>query len=174
MFKNHRSFFLFITFFFVNLLSFPASCQDFSQIADKVFRGVVIVIGKGPGTHSFGSGFFVTSGGKILTSYSVIEGMDSFSVKFKDNNMYPAELVACDKERVLALLKATLSMKAFSVLPLTATTPEVGTQILAVGAPDGREYNAFDGLVVGMRKLGQTIYLETTCPLSRGSMSSPF
>jgi S1-C subfamily serine protease len=143
--------------------------EDISNVVENVLRGVVVVIGKGPSRQSFGSGFFVSSNGDVLTNFHVVEGMNSIFVKNHDKKVYPAEVKAFDKEKDMAVLSTNLPKKSFSVLPLAKKTPKIGTAVLAIGAPEGLEQSVSDGLVSRLRKFGNVDYLQISCPISRGS-----
>ena len=147
--------------------------EDISNVVENVLRGVVVVIGKGPSRQSFGSGFFVSSNGDVLTNFHVVEGMNSIFVKNHDKKVYPAEVKAFDKEKDMAVLSTNLPKKSFSVLPLAKKTPKIGTAVLAIGAPEGLEQSVSDGLVSRLRKFGNVDYLQISCPISRGSSGGP-
>jgi len=81
--------------------------ESFAKIAEEVNKKLVKVYGAGgiKGLHSYGSGFFVSADGYILTANSHI--LDSVDVRVHtyDGTRYHAKVVAIEPELDVALLK---------------------------------------------------------------------
>jgi hypothetical protein len=118
-----------------------------------------------------GSGFVVSSDGKVITNYHVIQGASSAIIKFPNGAFYGIEgVLALDKDRDLALLKA--SGKDFSFLALGSSgSTQVGDEVIAIGNPLSLEATVSNGIVSAMReiKARNLKIIQTTAPISPGS-----
>ena len=56
---------------------------------------------------SSGSGFFISSGGEILTNFHVVEDADRIEIELEDETRYQVEVVGRDPETDLALLRVS-------------------------------------------------------------------
>jgi len=134
---------------------------------------VLIVVRDATGKEiAQGSGFVVTTDGKIVTNYHVIEGGESAVVKFSSGAFFEvAGVLAVDSSRDLALLQAT--GQDFSPLPLgDSDRVQVGEQVVAIGSPLALEATVSNGIISAIR--GSTLdasltLLQTTAPVSPGS-----
>ncbi len=84
---------------------------------------------------SFGSGFFVTDKGHIITNYHVVN--DSNNIKFLYNDEeVDAKLVASDHQLDLALLKSKIKNKSY--IKFSNKSPQKAQNILVAGFPFGK------------------------------------
>jgi S1-C subfamily serine protease len=89
-----------------------SSQRAISDIAHDSVKSVVTVVtydatGR---TLGLGSGFFVSTDGKVVTNYHVIDGAGSAIVKLADGGIYVVEgIVGADKEKDIAVLKLRAS-----------------------------------------------------------------
>jgi S1-C subfamily serine protease len=121
---------------------------------------------------SSGSGFFVHSGGLVVTNMHVISrGHDAIVRRGKDFAQSVLGVVAFDQGKDLAILAVPHSDSP--TLKLTARSPSVGTPVFAIGNPIGMENTISDGLVSGYRTIGGLSVIQTTAPISRGSSGGP-
>lgn len=84
---------------------------------------------------SFGTGFFVSNDGHMVTNFHVIENATNIAVKYKDTFL-PASVVTFDETNDLAVLKVEAPAD-ISYLPVAAghsVTP--GQEVFTVGFPD--------------------------------------
>lgn len=171
---KNKSFFIFIVILCTTLkVGVLLGAQDVSALIQKALPAVVVVYGQNDTAGSYGSGFFVTTNGDVVTNYHVIEGMNLFFVKSDKGNIYPAQVRAYDKERDIALLATRVPSSEYKVLPLASKIPAIGTAAYAIGAPEGLEKSVSDGLVSQIRKIRDTRYLQVSCPISHGSSGGP-
>ena len=122
----------------------------------------------------FGSGFFVSQEGLIVTNYHVIRGAIFASVVRSDNStLFVEGLLASDPKADLALLKVTGS--GFPVLPVgDVEPPKIGTKVFAIGNPEGFTNSLSEGLISGVREWGEGVSaVQTTAPISHGSSGGP-
>ena len=89
-----------------------------------------------------GTGFFISPDGLLLTAYHVVDptpnfpGEATFRATGPDGKHYALELVGFDAYRDLALLQAD-GAENVPYLPLTADTPAVGSEVVAIGNSRG-------------------------------------
>jgi len=147
--------------------------KDIPSIAREALKSVVIVETKdGLGKPLLqGSGFIVSSDGKVVTNYHVIQGATSGEIRFADGASYSVEgLVACNPERDLAVLKIKTTSNEFRFLSLgDSDRVEVGEQVVAVGSPLGLEATVSPGFISGVREVNGLKLLQTTAPISPGN-----
>jgi trypsin-like peptidase len=158
----------------------PQSSQqtsgDVSEIVKSSIDAVVlIVVNDASGKPTLeGSGFLVSSDGRIVTNHHVIAGATSATVKLNNGAFFPVEgLIADDPEHDLAVIKVNgknlphLSLHASDNLAL-------GQHVLAIGSPLGLENSVSDGIISGFRKDEKGVnWIQTTAPASHGNSGGP-
>jgi len=121
-----------------------------------------------------GSGFLVSSDGRIVTNHHVIASASSASVKLNNGAFFPVEgIIADDPEHDLALIK--VPGKNLPYLSLEdSDSLSVGQHVLAIGSPLGLENSVSDGIVSGFRKDADgKNWIQTTAPASHGNSGGP-
>lgn len=113
---------------------------------------------KEPGTlQGYGSGFFVTDNGLLITNHHVVEKADYVTVQDQfTRKIYRAEILALDKHNDLAVLKINAATKA---LPLgSGASVRKGDEVIALGYPaiqvQGMEQKATFGRVNSLTGMG--------------------
>jgi S1-C subfamily serine protease len=147
--------------------------KDIPSIAREALKCVVTVetkdtLGK---SLSQGSGFLVSSDGKVVTNYHVIQGASSGTVRFADGAFYVVDgLAASNPERDLVVLKIKTTSNEFRFLSLgDSDRVEVGEQVVAIGSPLGLEETVSPGFISGVREENGLKLLQTTAPISPGN-----
>ncbi len=155
----------------------PPPRKDIPSIAKAANGSIVsIVMSDDKGKPiAQGTGFVVTKDGLIVTNYHVIADGSSAVAKLPDGAIYVLEgVLACDKARDVALVKAT--GKSFRTLLLgNSDRVEVGQEVIAIGNPLSLESTVSNGIVSGIRtadELGGK-FLQVTAPISPGSSGGP-
>lgn len=92
--------------------------------------GSVVSIRIGQG---HGSGFFIGKDGYLLTNQHVVGAANTVQVKMSNGLELPATVVASNRERDVALLKAQISFPRPPSLQLNL--PNVATDVYAIGSP---------------------------------------
>lgn len=136
---------------------------DYAALTERVMPSILRI---NTDTGKFGSGFFVSNRGDILTNYHVIEGGhwiiaspykgDPFYVLVKDT----------DKSRDMALLVMSEPM-ATPFLPIKDSLPRQGEAVMAVGNPKGLDRTVSNGIVSAFRD--DDTLVQFTAPISPGS-----
>jgi serine protease Do len=155
----------------------PAAVRIESRCANPLFGSSPIDVG---------SGFFVSAGGELLTAYHVIRrqapappsrcGLQYVAVD-SGGAVHPLELVSFDAYLDLALLRARVS-RPVPYLPLAATVPAAGTEVVAIGNSRGEFLADRAGSVsrVGVRSVRPEFAsgtVELTAALAPGDSGGP-
>ena len=134
----------------------------------------LIVLDKSGKPLKLGTGFFISSDGKLVTNAHVIEGADSASAKLENGATYSIRGVlkaAPDKDLVLLQADAKdVPSLAISRDPM----PDVGSRVAVIGNPLGLEGTVSEGIISGHRDAKKDDqWLQMTAPVSPGSSGSP-
>ena len=127
---------------------------------------------------SQGSGFVVTSDGKILTNNHVIDGSDKITVIFSDGKEFPAKVIGRDPNTDIALLQIE-SSEPFPYLTLADSDQlEVGEWVIACGNLLGFQTSITVGVVSakGRNELDLVPieeYIQTDAAINRGNSGGP-
>jgi hypothetical protein len=152
----------------------PAHAQDTEQVVKKCSDAVVLIFVSDSGKDtSLGSGFIVSTDGKIVTNYHVIRNAEKALVKLTNGAFFPVESVlASDPVKDLAIIKVT--GRNLPVLKVAdSDTVQVGERVVAIGSPLGLESTVSDGIVSALRKEEGASWLQTTAPVSPGNSGGP-
>lgn len=84
----------------------------------------------------------------------------------------PVKVLRIDKVNDLALLSVEIDLTSKPLLLSTASISP-GEQIFAIGNPAGLEKSISQGIVSGLRKIGERNLLQITSPISHGSSGGP-
>jgi Flp pilus assembly protein TadD len=127
----------------------------------------------------FGSGFFVSRGGELLTNHHVIEGASSARIRTFDGHTWPLRVIlADDKDSDLARLVAFMG-EPVPFLAMASQAPQVGDRVLVIGSPMGLDETVTDGIVsaIPSEREGQSdlepATLQVTAAISEGSSGGP-
>ena len=126
--------------------------------------------------HAYGTAFFVTTSGYMLTNHHVVEGADKITVTLNDRTELDATLVGSDERSDVAVLK--VSGKQFPALPIGDSNGlKVGEPVLAIGSPFGFDYSASAGIVSAKsRNFSRDTsvpFIQTDVALNPGNSGGP-
>ncbi|HXI83896.1 MAG TPA: trypsin-like peptidase domain-containing protein [Verrucomicrobiae bacterium] len=149
---------------------------DLKALAKKARPAVMLlVVSDADGKEiATGTGFLVSSDGKLITNHHVIEGAASAVAKAENGGLFPVEgVLADDSKDDLVLLK--LKGRDLPFLPLGSSDKiEVGSRIAVIGSPLGLEGTLSEGIVSAVRELmGDARIVQITAAISPGSSGSP-
>lgn len=174
---------LFLTAGFVTLAAMnprPLNSQteaiDLKALAKKARPAVLLlVVSDRTATEiATGTGFIVSSDGKLLTNHHVIENAASVLAKAENGALFAVEgLLADDPTNDLVVLK--LAARDLPFLPLNAKDKvDVGTRVAVIGSPLGLEGSLSEGIISALRDFaGAPKMLQMTAAISPGSSGSP-
>jgi putative serine protease PepD len=135
----------------------------------------------GEGTAT-GSGFVVSSDGKIITNEHVVEGATSVTVKLgTDGKEQTAQVIGADASKDLALLKVDAGSTKLHALSFgDSSNLQVGDNVYAIGNPYGLDHTLTSGIVSALNRdiqapSGATIpgAIQTDAALNPGNSGGP-
>lgn len=125
--------------------------------------------------HGFGTGFFITKDGYILTNHHVVEGAQTITVTLHDRTEMDAVLVGSDEASDIAVLK--VKGEQFPALTMSRRELRVGEPVLAIGSPFGFDYSASAGIVSAksrnMTPDAAVPFIQTDVALNPGNSGGP-
>ncbi len=126
--------------------------------------------------HAYGTAFFVTSDGYMLTNHHVVEGADKITVTLNDRTELDATLVGSDERSDVAVLK--VAGNKFPALPIgDSVSLKVGEPVLAIGSPFGFDYSASAGIVSAKSRSfsreTSVPFIQTDVALNPGNSGGP-
>ena len=111
--------------------------------------------GSGGQASGTGSGFFVSSGGDIITNNHVVEGASEITIRLHGSKQtYKAKGVARAPDFDLALIRAE-GVPAQDINPLPLGDSErldVGLKAIAMGAPFGLDFSVSEGIISSLER----------------------
>jgi S1-C subfamily serine protease len=125
------------------------SVEDIAKKGNSVVY-VEVYDQSGKATAS-GSGFVISSDGKIVTNYHVINGAYSAKVTLNDGTKYDVQGVyGYDKTADIAILKVGASNLS-SVTLADSSTVQLGQSVVAIGSPEGLQNTVSTGIISSIR-----------------------
>lgn len=126
--------------------------------------------------YGYGTGFFISSDGYLLTNHHVVEGADSITITLNDRTEFDAVLVGSDEASDVAVLK--VKGNHFPALPIAkGDNLKVGEPVLAIGSPFGFDYSASAGIVSAksrtMSSEASVPFIQTDVALNPGNSGGP-
>ncbi|MFC4455080.1 S1C family serine protease [Deinococcus sonorensis] len=129
------------------------------------------------GSGGLGSGFFISSGGLLLTAYHVVDGAKTILVRTVSNQTFSARVVGFDNAADVALLQIG-TRGTVPYLNLAPGSPQVGESVLAVGNSGGDFLQPRRGRLLRLgAQAGRVDFpqrtLEMNAPLAPGDSGGP-
>ncbi len=129
-------------------------------------------------TEGQGSGFIVTSDGKIVTNFHVIEGGDKITVGFANGEEFPAKIIGTDHETDIAVIQIQAERTFDYVGFYHGADVRIGDWVLAIGNPFGIGQSSSVGIISAtLRKRvdsGSYVdYMQTDATVNRGNSGGP-
>lgn len=132
---------------------------------------------RAPAEHSsYGTAFFVSKDGYLLTNHHVIEGARKVTITLSDRRELDVEIVGSDERTDVAVLR----VKGTSFPPLKFGNSEqvkVGEPVLAIGSPFGFDYSASAGIVSAtsrtMSRENAVPFIQSDVALNPGNSGGP-
>jgi serine protease Do len=147
---------------------------DWSPLVEKVMPAVVTIVSTDARDIVQGSGFIISSDGKIVTNFHVVAGKPNILARRSDGSFLVIKSVlASDKANDLAILQAEGRNLPF--VPLgDSDGVKVGEAVCVIGSPMLLEGTVSAGIISAVRELrGGRKLLQITAPISEGSSGSP-
>ncbi len=128
------------------------------------------------GRKAIGTGFIVSSDGRIVTNLHVIRGSAKILVRLLDGTRTQvASVRGVDPKRDLAVIQVTLDRKLPTLSLGDSDKISAGDRVIAIGNPLGvLDYTVSDGLISSVRLLSPELtVLQISAPISQGSSGGP-
>jgi len=149
---------------------------DSAQITKKISPGVVLIRGTSSSGEILGTGFIISSDGKIATNLHVVESLKNGGVQLASGEKFDSFVIlAFDSRKDIAIIK----IPGFD-LPTVAlgnsNNVQVGEPVLAVGSPLGLQGTVTTGVVSSLRDDpigGGFKVLQTDASVNPGNSGGP-
>jgi len=123
----------------------------------------------------WGSGFFISEDGYILTNNHVVENAEEITVTLNDEREFKAKVIGTDPEIDIALIK--IEGKGFPKAELgNSDNLKVGQWVVAIGNPLGYDHSVTAGIVSAKgRRLGTGVqsFIQTDAAINFGNSGGP-
>ena len=138
---------------FCQAFSFSGFCQSFDSaaITQKISAAVVLVTGVTDDGKVLGSGFVLSSDGKIATNLHVIRDYRSGGVQLPSGDKFDSfSVLAFDERKDIAIIKiAGFDLPTVSLG--NSNSIQVGEPVLTMGSPLGLQGSVTTGVISSMR-----------------------
>jgi Trypsin-like peptidase domain/Tetratricopeptide repeat len=162
-------------FLFWGTVSLFAEELDSAQVEQQARPAVVLLIvsdanGK---PYAIGTGFFVSSDGKIVTNRHVIEGASSAVAKTENGTIYPVKgILGIHRKADIALLQSVAHDVPFIEIVPADYTP-LGSSVMVIGNPRGEEGKITVGQLTTRGDWHNAEKMVVTALVAPGSSGSP-
>jgi S1-C subfamily serine protease len=133
------------------------------------FLNCVVVVRSSRG---IGTGFFITSDGYLVTNAHVVENDPSVSIKLRTGRTILGNIMGINKDRDLALIKVDGTHYSWLTLG-SIQDAGVGSDVLAVGTPEGLDWSVSKGIVSALRSAGGINLIQTDAAINLGNSGGP-
>ena len=173
----------------LSLSNYEAVFQNtVKEASGKVFPALVYIkviqttmaSGRSSSASSSGSGVLISSDGEIVTNNHVIDKAQSIRCLLNDGRAFDAELIGCDKDTDLALIKLKLpeNTPPLPVAEFAGKAVEEGDFVMALGAPWGLNRSVSIGIISCANRYlaGHSLYslwYQTDAAISPGNSGGP-
>ena len=135
---------------------------------DDYFKAVVTV----RSLEAFGSGFFISPDGLIISNYHVIKNDKSPAIRTFDGRNHFGKLISFDIAKDIALIKIDVRNNTYIELRGIGMQ-KVGSEVIAIGAPMALDYTVSKGIISAKRQLEGYEYIQTDAAINSGSSGGP-
>jgi hypothetical protein len=144
------------------------SIKDISKKQDALV--LLEVYDKNKNLIGTGSGFIISSSGKVITNYHVIHSGYSVTAVTSDNKKYEvSKVLNYDVDQDIAILQLRTATTLPTVKLGDSSKIDVGDGVVAIGSPLGLQNTVSNGIVSSVRTFEDYSYIQTSAPISPGS-----
>lgn len=164
---------------FIEVTAKAQPAQFNSQMPEGMqrFFGDQMPRGEAPERQGLGSGFIISSDGKIVTNHHVVEGAETVTVKLADGRSFEATVVGTDPSTDIAVLKIEADVDLPAVSFGTSETMRVGDEVVAVGNPFGLGGTVTSGIISAKSRNINAgpldDFIQTDAAINRGNSGGP-
>ena len=136
------------------------------------YVGEIVTYDKSGSALSLGTGFLISSDGKFVTNYHVIEGAHSAILTIDDVAYDVTSVLAYDANVDLAVLRIDAEGLPFATL--CASTPLVGETVYAIGSSQGMTNTYSQGIVTYARRVVDGVaHVQHDASITHGNSGGP-
>lgn len=140
-----------------------------SSSAYNAYFDAIVIVKTGNG---FGSGFFITKTGYLITNEHVVGDSKKVRLELLDKPSLVAYVVEVNKEKDLALLKTEGSN--FPCLEVEDTNEvQTGDDVIAIGTPKGLSWTVTKGIISAVREEHGISVIQTDVAINPGNSGGP-
>ena len=145
------------------------------KLLDKQKKSETISKDENPSTNSFGTGFFVSNKGHIITNFHVVRNSNNIKFLYNDDEV-DAKLIESDQQLDLALLKSKVENKNY--IKFSNKSPQKAQNILVAGFPFGKaisnDLKITGGIINSLKGGGNdTTRLQIDATINPGNSGGP-
>jgi serine protease Do len=141
------------------------------EIVKQAMPAIVVV----STSEGWGSGFFVSRNGVVVTNAHVVRGHLSATIVTSSGKSMESSQIYVDQDRDLALIK--LPDGDYPFLKISHYLPNVGADVLAIGSPGVGSTIMTDtvtkGIVSGVRDFKDGTWIQTDAAINHGNSGGP-
>jgi hypothetical protein len=148
---------------------------DYSQVAARVGKSVVFIKGATDAGEVSGSGFIVSTDGKIATNLHVVREMKSGGVQLANGEIFDSfTILGFDERRDLAIIKIPGIDLPVAELG-NSNEVKTGEPVIAIGSPRGLQGTVTAGIVSAVRDDRDSGYrvIQTDASSNPGNSGGP-
>ncbi len=149
------------------LVSAPICGSAINFDMENICDSVVVVHSSG----SMGTGFAI-SDSLIITNHHVVDTTTRYTIETRDGSLLAGKLLGSDETQDLSLIEVAGGNLA--TIPLTADIPPLGTDVYAVGSPQGLGFTVSRGILSTADRVVDGIhYIQTDAAINPGNSGGP-
>lgn len=156
-------------------LSLAQTAFNPAEVAKKTMPSVLLIKGITGQGESLGTGFVVSSDGKIATALHVIQDLKSGGVRLSNGEIFDSfSVLAFDQRKDLAIIKVSgFDLPVVELGNSNEVSP--GEQVVLIGSPQGLEGTITTGVISAIRELpdGGFKIIQTDAATNPGNSGGP-
>lgn len=168
-----------LSIFLANSMTIKGSKPSTTGQESDIFNGSSQDPSSAPvSTNSYGTGFFISNNGHLITNSHVVEDCKSVRIKIPRTSWASADLIVQRKDLDLALLKATVKNVPAIVKIRSSSSVRIGDDAIAFGFPlvdalsaDGSLATGTISSLAGLR--GDSTVFQISVPVQPGNSGGP-
>ena len=136
------------------------------------YVGEIVTYDKSGSEYALGTGFVISSDGKIVTNYHVIEDAYSADITINDKKYSIASVLAYDADIDLAVLK--IDANGLTAATICKSPVSVGSTVYAIGSSRGMTNTYSQGIVTyADRVIDDISYVQHDASITHGNSGGP-
>ena len=136
------------------------------------YVGEIVTYDKSGSEYALGTGFVISSDGKIVTNYHVIEDAYSADITINDKKYTIASVLAYDADIDLAVLKIDAS--GLTAATICKSPVSVGSTVYAIGSSRGMTNTYSQGIITyADRVIDDISYVQHDASITHGNSGGP-